>query len=78
MNRPVGTTKGNEAENPASPPASVVRTADPRNVSPSPLPDASHAWLEKNSNVKPCMDTLLSEPEIRVVPPEVTADLSTG
>ena len=40
----------------------VVAVAEPRNICPSPLPDASHDELEKKSSVKVVLALLLSVP----------------
>ena len=40
----------------------VVAVAEPRNVCPSPLPDASHDELEKKSSVNVVLGLLLSVP----------------
>ena len=51
MECPSVTTTGNVTLKLALQISSVVTTAEPRRVLPSPNPDASHAWLEKNCRV---------------------------
>src|SRR5215207_10690178 len=57
----------------------VVTCIALRKVSPSPLPDSSAAWLEKNRMVKSVLGVELSLPAISVVPSRnLVAELMTG
>ena len=60
------------------PPSSVVTSLKPRNVSPSPFPDGSHAALAKSSTRKAVLGELSSVPPTVMVPEPVVADVNTG
>jgi hypothetical protein len=57
---------------------SVLTVVDPMKDWPSPLPDASQLWLEKNSMIKLVLAAEFSEPVIVVVLPELMAEVNTG
>ena len=68
MNWPTGTSISKVSEKLMSPSPSVVTNVDPRNVSPSPLPEGSQALLEKNSRRNRVLAVLLSVPSMVVLP----------
>jgi hypothetical protein len=60
------------------PPASVVRSPEPRKTSPSPKPLPSHAVFEKSSTRNVVLAALLRLPITVVIPPAPTAEARTG
>ena len=56
----------------------VVTIAKPRKVCPSPLPDESHAALEKNSILNVVLAVLLRLPSMVVLPPPELAEVKVG
>src|SRR5437867_9500955 len=78
MNCPTGTGLGRVTEKTMLPSAAVVTRIAPSKVFPSPLPEASHAGLEKNSRVKVVFGELLSWPRTTTPAPLLTAAPSEG
>src|ERR1700752_3871241 len=78
MNRPAGTVTGRLTLMGATQAASVVTTGEPKNISPSPLPDASHPAFEKNSILYCMLAVLLRLPRIAVLPPPDDAEVRSG
>ena len=74
---PPGTAKGPAVKVALQLP-SVGTLAKPRNVRPSPLPEAWQATFEKNSTRNVVLAVLFSVPEIVTLPPAIGAAVRTG